>query len=98
MLGAVGLRVHAATARLLESEEHVDESGEVDAGGSAIMESGRATAAGITSRPRIWSRSSKVALAHARQRRGGGCRCAEGWGATLVQEDLPTAFFKIGSS
>ena len=39
-----------------------------------------------------------VAPAHARQRRGGGCRCPEGWGATLVQEDLPTAFFKIGSS
>ena len=63
--------VHAATARLLESEDQVDESGEVDARGSAIMESGRATAAGITNRPRIWSRSSKVALAHARQRRGG---------------------------
>ena len=54
--------VRAATARLLESEEQVDESGEVDAGGSAIMESGHATAAGIASRPRIWGRSSKVGL------------------------------------
>ena len=39
--------VRAATARLLESEEQVDESGEVDAGGSVIMEAGHATAAGI---------------------------------------------------
>ena len=39
-----------------------------------------------------------VAPAHARQRRGGGCRCAEGRGATLVQEDLPTAFFNHGAA
>ena len=58
MLGAVGGEqvvpgVRAATARLLESEEQVDESGEVDAGGSVIMEAGHATAAGIANRPRI---------------------------------------------
>ena len=45
--------VRAATARLLESEEQVDESGEVDAGGTVIMEAGHATAAGIANRPRI---------------------------------------------
>ena len=54
--------VHAATARLLESEEQVVESGEVDARGRAIMNAGHATAAGIANRPRIWSTSSKVVL------------------------------------
>ena len=51
------LGVHAATARLLESEEQVDESGEVDARGSTIMDAGQATTAGIASRPQNWGTS-----------------------------------------